>query len=80
MPDRLRPPWTVHHNDSSYWVEDADGQKFGFTYFRDRELVGTDRSVRLSRDLARRIAMNIAKLPDLLAPNAKRPPAGPRGA
>lgn len=66
MPDRLPPPWSVHHNDESYWVEDATGQKIVFIYFRRQPLVGTDRSARLSPDLARRVAVNIARLPDLL--------------
>ena len=66
MPKRLPPPWTVRHNEDSYWVEDADGNRFGFTYYRRQPMLGTDRSARLSHDLARRIAANIAKLPDLL--------------
>ncbi|MFZ5624438.1 MAG: hypothetical protein ACOY71_08390 [Gemmatimonadota bacterium] len=66
MPDRLPPPWTVHHNEDSYWVEDATGQKIVFIYYRRQSVVGTDRGVRLSPDLARRVAVNIARLPDLL--------------
>ena len=66
MPDRLPPPWSVHHNQDSYWVEDASGQRFAFVYYRRDAMVGTDRSVRVSEDLARRIAGNVARLPDLL--------------
>jgi hypothetical protein len=63
---RFPPPWTAHHNDDSYWVQDAGGAMFGFVYFRDPPLVGTDNSVRLTRDEARRLVTNFAKLPDLL--------------
>jgi hypothetical protein len=66
MPERLPPPWTVRNNDDSYWVEDARGQRFAFVYFRDRPVIGTDGGPRLSRDLARRISANVARLPDLL--------------
>jgi hypothetical protein len=65
-PTRFPPPWRVCHNDESYWVEDAAGHRFGFVYFRDSPLVGTDRSVRLTRDEARRLVTNFAKLPGLL--------------
>lgn len=66
MPERLPPPWTVSHNEDSYWVEDASGQRIAYVYYRDTAIVGTDRNARVSRDLARRIAGNIARLPDLL--------------
>ncbi|RAK51955.1 hypothetical protein [Phenylobacterium soli] len=66
MTDRLPPPWTVHHNGDAYWVEAANGQKFAFVYYRETPLVGTERDARVSRDLARRIAANVAKLPELL--------------
>jgi len=69
MTDRLPPPWTVGHNEDSYWVQDATGRKFAFVYYRARPLAGTDNSVRVSADLARRITANIAKLPELLKPS-----------
>ena len=66
MPERLPPPWTVHHNEDSYWVEDATGQRFAFVYYRTNPIAGTDRSNRVSQDLARRITANVARLPELL--------------
>jgi hypothetical protein len=64
-PSRFPLPWTLHHNDDAYWVEDATGQRFAYCYFRDVQSVGTGRSY-LSRDAARRIASNISKLPDII--------------
>jgi hypothetical protein len=64
--ERMRAPWRVNNNEDSFWVEDVDGQRFAFTYYRGQPLVGTDRSGRVSRDMARRIAANVARLPDLL--------------
>jgi hypothetical protein len=66
MTRRFPQPRTVHSNDSSYWVEGANGGRVRFCYFRDRELVATGMDAFMARDEARRIASNIAKLPDLL--------------
>ena len=64
---RFPLPWTVHGNDSSFWVEDAEGKRFGYTYFDERqESIGVDRVNRLTRAEALRIVRNIAKLPNLL--------------
>lgn len=66
MPRRFPKPWTVHNSNDAFWVEDAEGKQFGFSYFRD-DLAGTTGKAYLSRDEARRMALNIAKLPDLLS-------------
>lgn len=64
---RFPVPWTVHGNESCYWVEDAEGKRFGYTYFDERAwAIGTASAGRLTRDEARRIARNIARLPQLL--------------
>ena len=60
------PPWTVRHNDDAYWVEDANGRRFGFVYFRDRAVIGTGGEAFQTRDEARRLVSNFAKLPGLL--------------
>lgn len=33
MSRRFPRPWTVHHNEDAYWVEDATGKRFAFCYF-----------------------------------------------
>ena len=64
-PRRFPISWTVHHNADAYWVEDATGARFAFCYFRDVHSIGSGQSD-LSRDAARRLASNIAKLPELI--------------
>jgi hypothetical protein len=63
---RFPTPWTVHNSDGSYWLQDAEGKKFAFCYFQDRSWIGTGGNERLSRDEARRLVSNFAKLPALL--------------
>lgn len=43
------------------------GRRFAFVYFRrEGDFIGADRSMKVSADLARRITVNVARLPDLL--------------
>ena len=65
MPPRLPPPWTVTMLESAFVVQDANGFPLAYVHFEGRIVVGTNPD-RLTRDQARRIAANIAKLPDLL--------------
>jgi hypothetical protein len=66
MPDRkFPPPWTIEDNGACFVVRDANGQALAYTYYEEEPGRRTSASL-LTRDEARRIAANIAKLPNLL--------------
>jgi len=65
MQRRFPPPWRVVETQECFRVDDATGQGLGYFYFEDDERL-RHASGRLTRDEARRMAANFAKLPKLL--------------
>src|SRR5690349_13095596 len=63
MPDRrFPPPWSLDELEACFVVKDSAGQKLAYIYFEEDP--GRRSAAKLlSKDEARRIAVNIAKLP-----------------
>lgn len=61
----FRLPWEVIEHTESYEVRSATGVRMAFVYF-DEEPTRRATTHRLTKDEARRLAANIAKLPALL--------------
>jgi hypothetical protein len=66
MPARpFPPPWSVDELEAAFVVKDSAGQKLAYVYYEEEAGRRTSAKL-LTKDEARRIALNIAKLPDLV--------------
>ena len=60
---RFPPPWSAEVTPNCFIVRDAKGQQLAYVYY-ESEPGRRSAAKLLSKDEARRIAANIAKLPD----------------
>jgi hypothetical protein len=66
MPERnFPPPWSVEEQEVCYVVRDHNDQALAYVYFEE-EPGRRSAAKLLTRDEARRIAVNFARLPEVL--------------
>ena len=68
-PSRFPPPWSVEDIGAAFVVHDHDGQRLAYVYYEEEPGRQTAAKL-LTKDEARRIATNFARLPELLKSQA----------
>jgi hypothetical protein len=72
MTRRFPQPWTIDDNGTCFIVKGRGGQELAHVYYGD-ELGRCAAAGQLTRDEARRIAMNVLKLPELPPAKSDQP-------
>jgi hypothetical protein len=62
---RFPPPWSIGDVGAAFVVKDGGGQKLAYVYYKE-EPGPRSAAKPLSKNGARRIAANVAKLPELV--------------
>jgi hypothetical protein len=72
MPERrFPPPWTAEVTPNCFIVRDANGQALSYIYYESEPGRRSGSQAAHTRRGAKDVS-NIAKLPDLLGPNARK--------
>jgi hypothetical protein len=70
---RITPPWDIEDNGACFIIRDNNGQALSYVYYENEPGRRTAAGL-LTRDEARRIAINMAKLAELLKPRDGKDP------
>ena len=62
---RFPPPWSIEDIGAAFVVKDSCGQKLAYIYYEE-EAGRRSTAKMLTKDEPRRIAANVARLPELL--------------
>jgi hypothetical protein len=67
-PRRFPPPWSIEERQASFIVKDGNGQALAYVYFEEEPVRWSAENL-MSHDEAGALALNIAKLSELLRPS-----------